>query len=210
MKALFCLKTGTQTGDSGATLEYDTEEAIVALIGKTKDGDRSALVILYDKTSCLLFGLVLRILGDRAQAEETLLDVYTRIGKQSASYDPGLPPLEWLTGIARTCALARLHESKPKTRRQELPVGSFDPKMTVAPAKQKLARSSILSLAPTQREILDWAYYSGLSCGEIAAQAGKPLGAVKTHARLGLARLGELFGLLGREAHAKTATGGTH
>lgn len=49
------------------------------------------------------------------------------------------------------------------------------------------------ALAPIQREVLEWAFYSGLSCSEIATQAGKPVGAIRTHARLGLSKLTELF-----------------
>jgi RNA polymerase sigma-70 factor (ECF subfamily) len=172
-------------------------EAVLALIRKIADGDKSALATLYDATSRLLFGLAVRILGDGASAEETLLDVYTYVWKHSASYDPKHRPLEWLTTIARARAVARFHWSSPDKRRQEHSP-NLGPKMTVAPQAQKLARASLESLAPAQREILEWAYYSGLSCGEIAAQTGKPLGAIKTHARQGLSKLGEL---LDREAH---------
>jgi RNA polymerase sigma-70 factor, ECF subfamily len=63
----------------------------------------------------------------------------------------------------------------------------------VAPEQQKLARDAMASLAPVQREILEKTFYSGLSCSEIAAQEGKPVGAVTAHARLGLSKLDELF-----------------
>ena len=173
-------------------------ETALALIGRIAGGDKSSLAILYDRTSRLLFGLVVRILGDGASAEEALLDIYTHVWKHSASYDSRRRPLEWLTTIARDRALARLHWSSPDKRRQGHSAGSPRPTLTVAPDQQKLARLSMESLAPAQREILEWAYYSGLSCGEIAAQTGKPLGAVKTHVRQGLSKLGEL---LDGEAH---------
>ncbi len=183
------MEQGTQS-DAGFPL---SSEAAVALIRKIQGGDQSALAALYDRTSRLLFGLVLRVLGDRTLAEETLLDVYTCVWKQAASYDPGLLPLEWLTAIARTRAIARLHWSNRDRGKRELTARELYPTMTVAPEQQKLARSSIESLVPMQREILDWACYSGMTCSEIAAQTGKPLGAVKTHARLGLSKLSELF-----------------
>jgi RNA polymerase sigma-70 factor (ECF subfamily) len=65
--------------------------------------------------------------------------------------------------------------------------------MTVAPEQQKLACVSIGALDPAQREVLDWAYYSGLSCDEIAAQLGQPLGAVKTRIRMGMSRIIDLL-----------------
>ena len=65
--------------------------------------------------------------------------------------------------------------------------------MTVAPEQQKLARVSIGSLPSAQREVLDWACYSGLSCGEIAAQLGQPQGAIKNNIRIGMNRMIELL-----------------
>ena len=183
--------------------------AAIALIRKIQGGDQSALAILYDETSRLLFGLCLKVLGDRALAEETLLDTYTRIWRQSASYDPGLLPLEWLIAVARACAVARLHWSKRDKGRWEPPAGNLDPTITVAPEQQNLARSAIESLVPLQREILESVCYSGLSCSEVATQIGKPLGAVKIHARLGLSKLSDLFRpMIEREMEAGTATGG--
>ncbi len=101
--------------------------------------------------------------------------------------------LEWLATVARGRAIIRLHWSKRDKRRRPVPAISLDSSLTVAPEQQKSARSLIASLVPTQQEILEWAYYSGLSCGEIAAQIGKPLGAVKTHARLALSKLEDAF-----------------
>jgi RNA polymerase sigma-70 factor, ECF subfamily len=172
-------------------------EAASMLIQRIGSGDHVALGILYDKTNRLLFGLVLKIIEDRTTAEEILLDVYTRIWKQAASYNPKiLSPLEWLIMIARSRSIANLHWGKQPTRKQQPMPGITDPAMSVAPERQKLARDSIAALVPAQREILDWAFYSGLSCSEIAAQTGKPVGAIKTHARLGLSKLAESFQLI--------------
>jgi RNA polymerase sigma-70 factor (ECF subfamily) len=168
-----------------------SREAAAALIKKIKNGDRSALVSLYDGTSRLLFGLVLKILGDKALAEETLLDIYTDIWKHSATYDSGLFPLEWMVGVARGRAIEKLNWRKHvRKKREASPVGR-DSEMTVAPKQQEFARSAMAAIVPAQREILDWSYFSGLSCSEIAAQIGKPVGAVRTHARFGLIRLTE-------------------
>lgn len=177
-------------GDGG--LQLSREES-VALIGKIGDGDQSAFLTLYDKTSPLLFGLVSRILGDRALAEEALLEVYTHIWKQAASYDSRITPLEWLTSIARIRAIALLHWSRRKKRKREVRAGNSDSAMTVAPEEEAFARSHIESLSPAQREIMDWIYFSGLSCSEIATQIGRPIGAVRTHTRLGMSKLEDLF-----------------
>ena len=181
-----------QEPQGNGELQLNLEES-VALIGKIGDGDQSAFVTLYDKTNRLLFGLASRILGDRALAEEAVLDIYTHIWKQAASYDPRIMPLEWMTSIARTRAIALLHWSKRNKRKREVPAGSGESTMTVAPEEETSARSHIESLSPAQREIMDWIYFSGLSCSEIAAQIGKPIGAVRTHTRLGMSKLEDLF-----------------
>jgi RNA polymerase sigma-70 factor, ECF subfamily len=171
-------------------------EAASALIQRIGSGDQAALGALYDKTSRLLFGLVLKIVEDRTSAEEVLLEIYTRVWKQAAFYNPKiLPPMEWLIMIARSRAIANTYWGKKFKRTQRIQEGSADSRMSIAPQRQKRARDSIASLVSAQREILDWAFYSGLSCNEIAAQTGKPIGAIKTHARLGLSKLEELFSL---------------
>ena|GEM_PF-818369 len=174
-------------------IEYDNA-ALAALIKKTGEGDPTAFADLYDSTGNLIFGLVLRILTDQTLAEEVLLDVYTHIRKESASYNPeNFMPLEWIITIARTRAVMRLDSNKEGRKRTLPEAGETDPKTTVAPALQDFARSSIESLTHSQKEILDWIFYTGLSCSEVAANSGKPLGAVKTYTRLGMSKLYDLF-----------------
>jgi RNA polymerase sigma-70 factor (ECF subfamily) len=201
------LEQGTQAGDTFPL----SNEAAIALIKKIESGDQSALATLYDKTGRLLFGLVSAILGGKALAEETLLDIYTQIWKQTVLYDPRLLPLEWLLKIARAQAIAKLRGHKHVRRKRGLSADIRNSRMTVAPKQQEFARSAIEALVPAQREILDWTYYSGLSCSEIAAQIGKPIGAVRTHARFGMNRLSEsLRPLFEDQSESRPATEETH
>jgi RNA polymerase sigma-70 factor, ECF subfamily len=164
------------------------------LILKIGRGDRSSLIALYEKTSSLVFGLICRIVGDQASSEEVLLDTYTEIWKQSAGYNPDrFTPMEWMMTIARSRAIAGLHSGKVEKRNRKVTAASEQPDTTVVPEQQQLARTSLEALPPAQREVLDWACYSGLSCGEIAAQLGQPLGAVKNHIRMGMNRMIELL-----------------
>jgi len=181
-----------QTNQASQEISLSNEQ-VMELLGRIEGGDHAALLSLYDRTSRLLYGLILRILGDRTSAEEALLDVYTTIWKESAARDTVLSPLEWMTTVARTRAIARLHWNKQLKRKSAFQARNLDPAMTVAPDAQELARRALGSLVPAQQEILGWAYYSGLSCNEIAVQIGKPVGAVKTHARLGLNKLSDLM-----------------
>jgi RNA polymerase sigma-70 factor, ECF subfamily len=166
------------------------DETLLELIRKIAECDKNALALLYDKTSRLLFGLILRILGNQTRAEEALLEVYTYVWKQCPTYDSQTLPLEWLIMAARSHAIARLHWEKKSRRERQLPIETIKTAMTVAPEQQKMARNSLQSLTPIQQEILILAYCSGLSCSEIATQIGRPIGAIKTHARIGLSKLG--------------------
>ena len=179
-----------QKVDASQEFTLNNEKA-AALIGKAGGGDSSALLALYDATNRLIFGLIMKILGDRASAEEILLDVYTQVWKHSSSYDPRILPLVWLVTLARNGAVARLYWNKRESRKQETAPAGTSPETTVDPELQKRARASLQSLASAQRELLDWSYYGGMSCGEMAAQIGKPLGAVKSHIRVGLGNLAE-------------------
>lgn len=172
----------------------------VVLIKGIAEGDQSAMATLYDSTSKLVFGLVLRILQDRETAEEVLLDVYTQVWRQATSYDAQRgTPLAWLMTIARSRALDRLRSGWQERQRKEpldavseaRDLASNPEEMTVSAERQRLVRQALGMLSPEQREVIELAYYSGLSHSEIAAQLGQPLGTVKTRTRLGLMKLRE-------------------
>ena len=84
---------------------------LVAAINRVAGGDRAALRLVYSKTSAKLFGVCLRILGDRSEAEDVLQDVYLTVWRKAASFDEAVAsPITWLVAIARNrstgCALA--------------------------------------------------------------------------------------------------------
>jgi RNA polymerase sigma-70 factor (ECF subfamily) len=173
-----------------------------ALIDRVANGDQSSLTILYDSTSRMVFGLILRIVTDRATAEEVLLDVYTQVWKQASSYDPARgAPLAWLMTIARTRAIDRLRSGKREQQTRE-PLDSVgqvtatgvDPEQaSVLSERQKLVRDALDSLSREQREVIELAYYAGLSHSEIALRLGQPLGTVKTRTRLGMMKLRDML-----------------
>src|SRR4030095_11051325 len=77
--------------------------ALTALINRISNGDESALAELYDSTSSLVFSLFLRIDGDRASAEEVVLDIYSQVWRQARDYDSNRgAPLAWLLTISPT------------------------------------------------------------------------------------------------------------
>lgn len=169
-----------------------------ALIRQVAGGDQQALTALYDGTSKLVFGLVLRILGDRSVAEEVLFDVYTQVWRQAGRYDPARGgPLGWITTIARSRAIDRLRSDKPLQQEDELSdatasreTSATSPETNAALAEMReIVRGALDLLSPEQREIIELAYYSGMTQTEIAAHLSLPLGTVKTRTRLAMMKL---------------------
>jgi RNA polymerase sigma-70 factor (ECF subfamily) len=191
----------------------DTAEArardqdLISLVELVATGDQSALATLYDATNRLIYSLILRVLGDVSSAEEVLIDVYTQVWRQAASYDANRgAPLAWMATIARSRAIDRLRSGWQDQRRKEslevlgdAPTNAASPEeMTAESERRKFVREALNLLTPEQREVIELAYYSGLSHSEIAEKLKQPLGTVKTRTRLGMMKLREaLAPLLG-------------
>ncbi|MBL8207493.1 MAG: sigma-70 family RNA polymerase sigma factor [Blastocatellia bacterium] len=185
-----------------AQIEAARNQDWIAQIAQIATGDQAALAQFYELTNRMAFGLILRILSDRSTAEEVLLDVYTQVWRQAGHYNRERgTPLAWLTTIARTRALDRLRSGRQEMQRKEsLEVVAearslaADPEETAASNEhQQLVRRALAKLTVEQRQILELAYFSGLSHSEIAAHLGQPLGTVKTRARLGMLKLKEML-----------------
>ena len=189
-------------GSPQDSLELRTrDQEWVALIGRVADGDRTAFAALYDATSRMVFGLILRVVVDRSSAEEVLSDVYIQVWRQAKSYDTARgAPLAWLMTIARSRSIDRLRAGKPEQQKEsldsiaELTSNSVSPEdASVHSERSRLVRSALSSLAPEQREVIELAYFSGLSHSEIALKLGQPLGTVKTRTRLGMMKLRDML-----------------
>jgi RNA polymerase sigma-70 factor, ECF subfamily len=168
------------------------------LIERTARGDASALATLYDGTASLVMGLALRILGDHAVAEEVVSDVYLQVWHQAARWDPERgAPLTWLLTVARSRAIDRLRvgaaqraQRAPLSDALDVPAAGPGPDGAAAAARQRaIVQDALGRLGTEQREVIELAYFGGLSHGEIAVRTGLPLGTVKTRIRLGMAHL---------------------
>jgi RNA polymerase sigma-70 factor (ECF subfamily) len=176
------------------------DQELISVVQKIAQGDQAALASLYDSTNRLAYGLILRVLGDASSAEEVLLDVYTQIWRQAANYDISRgAPMAWLMTIARSRAIDRLRSGWQDRQRKE-PLDALNDReteaaspeeATVASERQKFVRTALGTLSPEQREVIELAYYGGLSHSEIAVKLNQPLGTVKTRTRLGMTKLRE-------------------
>jgi RNA polymerase sigma-70 factor, ECF subfamily len=165
-------------------------------------GDAAALAALYDRHAPLVQAMCLRIVRDRGEAEDLLIDIFMEIWQRGQRYDAGRgAPVTYLLTVARSRALDRLRSSEHRSaamleshsaQTDKLQTASDGPDPSdgvVAGENRDRVRGALASLDPPVREALELAYFEGLSHSEIAAKLGKPLGTVKTHIRQGLIRL---------------------
>jgi RNA polymerase sigma-70 factor (ECF subfamily) len=167
-------------------------------------GEQSALAELYDATSTLVFGLALRILGERAAAEDAVVEVYAQVWAQAKAYDPQRgTPLSWLLTLTRSRSIDllrarhRAQTVQPLETADNVQAMTLDPEeTTVAAERHRIVRRALESLSDDQRQAIELAYFSDLSHTEIATKLRQPLGTVKTRIRMGMMRLRELLGPL--------------
>ncbi|MEW6129801.1 MAG: sigma-70 family RNA polymerase sigma factor [Acidobacteriota bacterium] len=169
---------------------------------RVAEGDQSAFTLLYETTSKTVFGLIYKVIQDRETAEEVLLDVYTQAWRQAKNYDSQRgTPLAWLMTIGRSRAIDRLRSGKhekankdPLETAGQLSAPTSSPEeVSTASETQRFVRAALDTLTPEQREVIELAYFLGLSHTEIALKLSQPLGTVKTRIRLGMVKLRELL-----------------
>lgn len=180
---------------------HSTKAGDAALIGRIVAGDEAAFAELYDATSAMVFGLALRILGDRSAAEDVLMEVYGQAWRQADRFDPKRgSAATWLLAMTRSRAIDSLRAasknqpSDPFEAANAVASDAPDPSEASAAAQQqRLVRNALSSLNHEQREVIELAYFAGLSHTEISAKLGQPVGTVKTRIRSGMLRLRELL-----------------
>jgi RNA polymerase sigma-70 factor (ECF subfamily) len=182
-----------------------------ALLRRVANGDEYALGALYDRWSPLVFSLCVHILGDDDEAEEAVEETFWQAWRQATRYDTTRGGVStWLTTIARSRALDRLRASRRRkeeamsdlsdTKRaavEETARRGDDPGRGAEVAERRaLVRQALLALPAEQREVLELAYFRGLSQTEIAEHTGQPLGTIKTRVRLAMEKLRDRLGIL--------------
>ena len=178
--------------------QYEAEHDYAAMVAQIANGDQAALSQLYSATNRLIFGLILRILSNRAIAEEVLFEVYAQVWRQAHRYDTARgSALSWMTTMARTRAIDRLRSEKNYQQQDELTeITSSDKDTKSNPEKTALAselrilvRAALNALPPEQRQVIEQSYFLGMTQTEIAEFCDLPLGTVKTRTRLAMEKL---------------------
>lgn len=176
---------------------------VAELLQRCADGDHSAFARLYDMLSARVFGLILRVLVDRAQSEEVLQEVFLEVWQSASSFAPKKGQgRSWVLTIAHRRAVDRVRSSQASSDRDvragyrdmaSQPEGVAE-QVELRIEGRRVARA-LSSLPEAQREAITLAYYGGYSQSEIAALVGAPLGTIKTRMRDGLSRLRTAMGV---------------
>jgi RNA polymerase sigma-70 factor (ECF subfamily) len=185
-----------------ATREAPREDAATTLLVATGAGDRAAFERLYRATAPRLLAVALRLLRDRASAEDVLQECFVIVWQRAAAFAPErASAMTWMNTIVRHRCLDRLR-SRPREATIDdtdahgdpianLPDGRPDPEHRLAEAQSEGRAARMLERLPGHyRQALTLAFRAGLSHSEIATHLGVPLGTAKSWVRRGLEELG--------------------
>lgn len=182
-------------------LLHDEQTQDVALLERIAEGDQSALSALYDKHATVLYSIIVRILKEKAEAEDVLQEVFIKIWEHAEMYDRQLGNVgAWLTRIARNRAVDRLRSRNYRTRSMESDIEEYheyfaadishNPEhRAILSAQQEEILIALTSLSKEQKELIEFAYFRGFTQSELAEHFHLPLGTVKTRMRTAMSIL---------------------
>ncbi len=187
-------------------MNADSQRAeLVAALARVAAGDKRSLEAVYRGTSAKLLGVVLRIVPNRAEAEDVLQEVYLQVWRKAAGFDPmRASPITWLAAIARNRAIDRMRQSG---RRAFVPDDTLAAMADGAPLASEAIQTSeeaaglercLGELDTPQASAVRLAFFEGLTYEALAARVEVPLGTMKSWIRRSLLKLRDCLG----EAHA--------
>lgn len=174
-----------------------TAQDITKLIVRVSMKDRAAFDLLYRRTSAKLFGVCLRVLNDRGEAEEALQDVYIKIWTKADRFAVSeLSPISWLVAIARNHSIDRIRGRRERTAAidaaLEVPDENPDPEaQAVAGGERDRIHACLQELEQDRAAAVRAAYLNGDSYAELAERFSVPLNTMRTWLRRSLMKLKE-------------------
>ena len=184
----------------GTRVIHPSDPTDLSLLQRIAARNTAALAELYDRHCRLLFGLILRIVRDRGEAEDILQDVFVRVWSRAASYDARMGgPLPWIVRVARNCAIDRLRARRVRAA-VDGPAIDFAAIASAAPdtaiqtpeaavlmaERQRTLTDALDGLPAEQRQLIEAAFFEGYTHSELAQRFELPLGTVKTRIRAGM------------------------
>lgn len=166
------------------------------LLQRVAGGDAGAFELLYHRYSRPVFGLALRRLRDRMRAEDAVQETFTAVWRSARTYRPERGPgAPWIYTVARNAIVDRArHRSEPPSEVPDMALSEAGPseQAEIADASFRVHRA-LEDLSQSERDVIELAYWGGLSQSEVAEFLGIPLGTVKTRTRAALARLADVL-----------------
>ncbi|MCX2727774.1 sigma-70 family RNA polymerase sigma factor [Thermomicrobium sp. 4228-Ro] len=171
------------------------------LVQRVVEGDIRAFELLYDRYARPVFSLAFRMLGDPGEAEELLQETFVRLWQQAARYDAHRGSFgSWLMSIAHNLAVDALRQRSRRPQRADFvdlatfPFHDIDERATALEAAEvselrDRVRRALAQLPEPQRQVIELAYFGGLTHSEIATVLGEPIGTIKTRLRLAMQKL---------------------
>jgi len=167
------------------------------LLARVGERDREAFEILYGRYVRPVFGLALRRLGDRGHAEDAVQEAFAAIWRSASTYRPERGAAGgWLYTVARNAIVDRLRRTGPAVDAELPELASTEPGPAQRAEESDVAwrvHRALEELQPRERQVIELAYWSGMSQSEVAQYLHLPLGTVKTRTRSGLARLASML-----------------
>ena len=167
------------------------------LLARVAGGDARAFELLYHATSAKLFGVCLRLLPERSDAEDVLQDAYAAVWRKAGQYDAAIAsPISWLAMIAHNKAIDRLRTDG--ATRNALPIEFAAEVDDTAPGAPQLAEHAgearrldqcLQQLEARRRTLIRTAFFDGATYEELARRTDTPIGTVKSWIRRGLLQL---------------------
>lgn len=174
-----------------------SSDDITKLIVRTSMKDRAAFDLLYRRTSAKLFGVCLRVLRDRAEAEEALQEVFVKVWTKADRFAVSdLSPISWLVAVARNHSIDRLRARKAAAEDIDAALDISDPKpgpeaLAVASGERDRIFGCLEELEADRASAVRGAYLNGDSYAELAERFSVPLNTMRTWLRRSLLKLRE-------------------
>jgi RNA polymerase sigma-70 factor, ECF subfamily len=177
-------------------------EGDAEIVVRLQRRDPQALAELYDRYGRLVYSLIVRVVRDGALAEDLVQETFLRVWNRAQGFDAQRGALgPWLLAVARNRAIDYLRSASGRERNaldlEEVDHPSLYTDMErdiLASDKARVIRAALEKLAPNYREVIELAYFEGLTQTEMAERMGQPLGTVKTWVRTALKNLRQEFG----------------
>ena len=174
-------------------MPYSDAELLKAIAA----GNRAAFAAFYGRHSPQVFGLLVRMLATRADAEDVLQETFLQVWRQAERFDPDrASPVGWLVMIARSRATDRLRRKSVPSTSEPVEPAVLDSTGTEAERQETAdrVRRALAGLAREQSSAIELAFFGGLTYEEVAHRQGIPVGTAKTRIRLGLQHLRQTMG----------------